>query len=340
MRTRPLGKTGLAVSELGFGSLFASKLGPGFELSRQAVHRAVDLGVTYFDTAPAYADSEEVLGAILREVKTPLVVSTKLGGRPQPFDPLDAAALIRSAEESLRLLGREVIDVMFVHEPDRPLQYGWWTDPDAVSGPVLEALDALKRRGLVRFTGLGGTTTTEMAHLVRSGQFDVLLTAFNCSALFREAEAELLPAARDLHMGVVLGSTLQQGALGRRYDDVVHRKPAWLSRARQQQLLAFYKFLDESGLGIVEVALRWALGRRDASTILIGPKTCAQVEQSVAAAERGPLPADVVSRLDAIAAMVPFRPFEEPMVLPLGRPRDYWGPGMANIGAGAAVGKL
>jgi aryl-alcohol dehydrogenase-like predicted oxidoreductase len=141
-------------------------------------------------------------------------------------------------------------------------------------------------------------------------------------------------------MGVVLGSTLQQGALGRRYDDVVHRKPAWLSRARQQQLLAFYKLLDDSGLGIVEVALRWAVGRRDASTILIGPKTCEQVEQSVAAAERGPLPADVVARLDAIAAMVPFRPFEEPMILPLGRPRDYWGPGMANIGAGAAVGKL
>jgi aryl-alcohol dehydrogenase-like predicted oxidoreductase len=340
MRTRPLGKTGLSVSELGFGSLFASKLGLGFEHSRQAVHRAVDLGITYFDTAPAYADSEVVLGAILREIEAPLVVSTKLGGRPQPFDPLDAAALIHSAEESLRLLGREVIDVMFVHEPDRPLQYAWWTDPDAVSGPVLEALDTLKRRGLVRFTGLGGTTTTEMAHLVRSGQFDVLLTAFNCSALFREAEAELLPAARELRMGVVLGSTLQQGALGRRYDDVVHRKPAWLSRARQQQLLAFYKLLDESGLGIVEMALRWAVGRRDASTILIGPKTCEQVEQSVAAAERGPLSADVVARLDSIAAMVPFRPFEEPMILPLNRPRDYYGPGMANIGAGAPVGKM
>ncbi len=130
MRTRPLGKTGLNVSELGFGSLFASKLGLSSEHSRQAVHRAVDLGVTYFDTAPAYADSEAVLGAILREIKAPLIVSTKLGGRPQPFDPLDAAALIRSAEESLRLLGREVIDVLFVHEPDRPLQYGWWTDPE------------------------------------------------------------------------------------------------------------------------------------------------------------------------------------------------------------------
>src|SRR3954454_2213443 len=99
MRTRVLGKTGLSVSELGFGSLFTSSLGPGFEHSRQAVHRAVDLGITYFDTAPAYANSEEVLGKILREIRAPLIVSTKLGGRPQPFDPRDASGLRRSVED-------------------------------------------------------------------------------------------------------------------------------------------------------------------------------------------------------------------------------------------------
>ena len=89
MRRRVLGKTGLGISELGFGGLFASALGPGFEASRRAVFRAVDLGIDYFDTAPAYADSEEVLGRILREVPgARLVVSTKLGGRPQPGDRL------------------------------------------------------------------------------------------------------------------------------------------------------------------------------------------------------------------------------------------------------------
>jgi aryl-alcohol dehydrogenase-like predicted oxidoreductase len=97
MHTRTLGKTGLVVSQLGFGSLFASALGPGFDHSRAAVFRAIDLGITYFDTAPAYANSEEVLGRILREVKqTPLVLSTKLGGRPQPFDPRNKAQLHQS----------------------------------------------------------------------------------------------------------------------------------------------------------------------------------------------------------------------------------------------------
>src|SRR6266566_3035853 len=203
MRQRMLGKTGIAVSELGFGSLFASALGPGFAESRQAVRRAVELGINYFDTAPAYANSEEVLGKILAEIDAPLVVSTKLGGRPQPFDPRNAEQLVRSAETSLRLLHRDVIDVMFVHEPDRPLQYDWWTDPESVRGPVLDAL------------------------------------------------AELLPAAKKLGMGVVLGSALQQGALGRRYDETVRAKPMWLSQARQQQLLALYALLDELGMPIV-----------------------------------------------------------------------------------------
>jgi len=339
MQRRVLGKTGLEVSALGFGGLFASALGPGFDASRRAVFRAVDLGITYFDTAPAYADSEEVLGRILREVRTPLVLSTKLGGRPRPFDPQDVGQLSRSVEESLRLLDREVIDVLFVHEPDRPQQYAWWTDPEAVRGPVLDVMDGLKRRGLVRFTGLAGTTATEMAHCVRSGRFDALLTAFNYSALFREAEHEVLPAARERGLGVVLGSVLQQGSLGRRYDAVVRRRPMWLSKPRQEQLLAFYAFLDELGMPIAELALRFAPSCPGFGSILIGPKTAEQVEEAVAAVDRGPLPADVTARLDALAALVPFRPFEEPMILPLNRPDDYHGPGLANLGAGAPVGK-
>src|SRR5262245_41739051 len=69
-RTRILGKTGLEVGEVGFGALFASVLGPGFEHSRQAVRRAVDLGINFFDTAPAYADSEAVLGRILADIRS------------------------------------------------------------------------------------------------------------------------------------------------------------------------------------------------------------------------------------------------------------------------------
>jgi aryl-alcohol dehydrogenase-like predicted oxidoreductase len=340
MRTRILGKTGIQVSKLAFGSLFTSALGPGFEESKAAVHKALDLGITYFDTAPAYANSEEVLGKILADIKTPIVLSTKLGGRPRPFEPQNSRQLVESVKESLRLLHREVIDVLFVHEPDRPLQYDWWSDPETAYGPVIEVMDKLKKDGVIRFTGLGGTTTTEMAHLIRTNRFDVVLTAFNYSALFREAAHEVLPEATRRSMGIVLGSVLQQGGLGRRYDDVVRARPAWLSRARQQQYQALYRFLDELGISIVELCLRFAVSCADAHGVLIGPKTAAQVEDSVLAIAKGPLSSDVLRRLDEIAALVPYRPFEEPMILPFNNPRGYWGPGMANIGAGAKVGKL
>jgi aryl-alcohol dehydrogenase-like predicted oxidoreductase len=340
MRTRTLGKTDIPVSELAFGSLFTSALGPGLEESRAAVQAAIDLGVNYFDTAPAYANSEEVLGKILADIKTPLVLSTKLGGRPQPFEPQNAKQLLASVHESLRLLHREVIDILFVHEPDRPLQYHWWSDPETAYGPVVDVLDKLKKDGVIRFTGLGGTTTTEMAHLIRSTRFDVVLTAFNYSALFREAALEVMPEAKACNMGIVLGSVLQQGGLGRRYEDVVRARPAWLSKARQQQFLEFYRLLDESGLSIVELCLRFAISNADAHTVLIGPKTAQQVADSVRAVEQGPLPADVTHRLDEIAALLPYRPFEEPMILRFNRPREYYGPGNANVGAGVKVGKL
>lgn len=339
MRRVRLGRTDIEVSQLAFGGLFASSLGPGFDASRSAVEAAVHAGINYIDTAPSYANSEETLGRILGDIQSPLIVSTKLGGRPSPFNPRDPEQLRASVHESLRLLRRDVIDILFVHEPDRPGQYDWWSDPAGVNGPVIEVMHDLKRQGVIRYIGLGGTTSTELAHRMDSGRFDVVLTAFNYSALFREATLEIFPVAERRQMGVVLGSVLQQGSLARRYDDVVRAKPAWLARARQQQFLAFYELLDQSGIPIVELGLRFAISRNVAHTILIGPKTADQVQESVTAIQKGPLPRDVLERLDEIAAQVPGRPFEEPMVLPMHRPHDYWGPGRANTAAGAPVGK-
>jgi len=334
MKTRLLGRTGLEVTELSLGGLFLSKFGGEFEQSRAAALRAFELGVNYVDTAPGYANSEEVLGRILAEAGQPLILSTKLGGRPQPFEPQSKDCLRRSVDESLRLLGRDRIDILMIHEPERPGQYGWWTSSPmwepgaALAGPVLELLDELKAEGIIRFTGLGGTTAYELARLVRTGLFDVVLTAFNYSLLWREAEHEILPAAREMGMGVVAGSPLQQGALARRFDDEVARGAPWLSLPRRSQFKALYAFLDEVGMPLVEVALRFVLSNPDVSCALMGARSKAEVEQNVEFAGRGPLPAELLERLEAIAAMVPFRPFEEPFGLPFGH-RGYKGPGPA-----------
>ena len=88
----------------------------------------------------------------------------------------------------------------------------------------------------------------------------------------------------------------------------------------------------------VELCLRFAVANPDISTIPIGCKTMEHLEASVAAVEKGPLPEDILVRLDEIAAMLPHRPYEEPMILPFGK--SYQGPGIANMGAAVQVGKL
>ena len=328
LKRRTLGRTGLQVTELGLGGLFVSKHGAARQDGIAAVERALALGINYIDTAPGYADSEEVLGAALRQTGQPEVLSTKLGGRPMPFDPRDKDALRRSVETSLALLGRSQLDILMIHEPDRPGQYDWFTDKEHFHGPVVALLADLKREGLVRFIGLGGTTAYELPHIIETGFYDVVLTAFNYSLLWQEARHEVLPAAKRHNMGIIIGSPLQQGALAVRRDDEVAHGARWLASPRRRQFLALYALLDDLQMPLAELALRWVLSNPDISCTLTGSRSPQEVELNVAAALKGPLPADVLARVDEIAALVPFRPFEEPFGLPFGHERQ--GPWLAR----------
>lgn len=330
MNYRTLGKTGLQVSELGMGGLFvASRFSTGNEEARRAVQRALALGVNFVDTAPTYLDSEEVLGYALAGTTQPYYLSTKLSGRPQPFNPQDKAGLRQLFEESLQRLGRDRVDILMIHEPDRPGQYDWFTDHERFHGPVCELLAELKSEGLIRFTGLGGTTAYELPHIINTGQYDVVLTAFNYSLLWQEALLEVLPAAKQQGMGIIVGSPLQQGALARRYDDEVNHGARWLSSPRRAQYKRLYALLDEIDLPLPELGLRFVLSNPDISTVLMGARSVEEVEANVRAAEKGPLPADLLARIQEIAAKVPFRPFEEPFSPPFGRP-ERQGPGWAR----------
>jgi len=155
MKQRTLGNTGLKVSELslGGGQFYG---GSTVEQVQDVVRAAFSAGINYIDTAPGYGDSERLLGQALANVAHPHIISTKLGGYPQPFEPRDPQALRTSVKHSLQLLGRDYVDILMIHEPDRPRQYDWWTDLENFTGPVLEVMEQLKTEGVVRFTGLGG----------------------------------------------------------------------------------------------------------------------------------------------------------------------------------------
>jgi aryl-alcohol dehydrogenase-like predicted oxidoreductase len=327
MNRRPLGKTGIEVSELAMGGLFVASFAAEFETARRTLRRALDLGINYVDTAPGYQNSEEVIGRALAGVDQPFVLSTKLGGRPTPFEAKNVDHLERSFEESLRLLKRDSVDILMIHEPDRPGQYDWWIPGDAVEGPVLDFLERMKQAGAVKFTGIGGTTAYEMVRYIESGHFDVVLTAFNYSLLWREAELEVLPAAKKQGIGVIIGSPLQQGALARRFDEEIDGGAPWLSSPRRRQYRKLYALLDDLGMSVSDLAMRFVISNPDISCTLSGSRSVEELEANVAAVEAGPLPSDVLARIDEIAAEVPFRPFEEPFGLPFGR--EYRGPGRA-----------
>ena len=327
MKYRMLGKTGIKVSELGLGGLFVSSLGTTREEAGHAVRRALELGVNYIDTAPGYLDSEEVLGFALEGVERPYILSTKLGGRPKPFDPQDKDGLRRSVEDSLRLLRRDYIDILMIHEPDRPGQYDWFPDWEHFQGPVCELLASLKSEGIIRFTGLGGTTAYTLAHIVSTGEYDVVLTAFNYSLLWREATIAVLPEAEKQGMGIIVGSPLQQGALARCYTEQVEHGARWLSPPRREQFKRLYALAHDLGITLPEIALRFVISNPVISTTLMGARSTVEVEQNVRSVEKGPLPRDVLDEIQNIADMVPFRPFEEPFGLPF--TRRYKGPGHA-----------
>ena len=230
MKTRLLGRTGLKVSELSLGAAFVTKGESGFHGAMPLIHEALDLGLSLIDTSADYGDSEAAVGEALRNETRPVIIATKLGPRSRGSNPKNRKQLRKTFDESLRLLHRDSVDILMIHEPDRPGQINWWDDLRTYDGPVVQVLRELKEEGKIRHTGLGGTTAYEIVPLMATGFYDVVLTAFNYSILWREAAIELLPEARRQNMGIMLASPTQQGWLAHRYDSQVGQANSrWLN---------------------------------------------------------------------------------------------------------------
>ena len=310
---RKLGNTGLEVASLSLGGLpLARRIAKG--ATPDILRHAAAYGINLVDSAPSYYDSEVTIGEALREVDAEFIIGTKMGNLPpQDYKTQDPAFLRKSLEESFAHFGRDYIDILYIHEADRPDLHDWWVDKDTYQGPVLDLLREYKEKGRIGFIGLGGTTTTEMARLIRSGKFDIVLTAFEYSLLWQEAKYDVLPAAKSAGMGILAGSPLQQGALTRIFwHDVVEKPMRWLSTPRRLQFKRLYEFIQDSGMPITEMAMRFVLSNPDIHTILTGVKSVAELETNVEAIMKGPLPPDMLKEIDDIYNMVPFRPFGEP----------------------------
>ncbi len=319
LEKRILGRTGLEVSVLSLGGLFISSFGSERAVAIDIIKHAQQLGINYIDTAPRYRDSESVLGEALSQIDENFIIGTKIGYNPEPFKPKNADFLHHALAQSMKNLQRDSVDILMIHEPDRwqnSNYMDWWDDTENYTGPVMDVLAAAKDKGITNFIGLGGTTADEMPLIMNTGNFDAVLTAFNYDLLWRDAEKAIFDTAQKHNMGIVCGSPLHQGILAKIYQhDVIDHPIPQLDAKRRQQLLELYELVNDIGMSLPELAIRFILSNPAISTILTGVRTIAELESNVAAANKGVLPQDVLDRLQTVFQILPDKPDNEPVTM-------------------------
>src|SRR5215475_12963655 len=210
MLQRQLGTSGLTVSAMGLGCMGMSQsYGPGDDTeSIRTLNRALDIGVTFFDTAAAYGmgANERLLSRVLTNRRTEVVLATKCGivqsadGKGTTVDG-SPAEITRSCDQSLERLGVDVIDLFYLHR----------VDPNVPIEESVGAMASLVRAGKVRYLGLSeaGPSTLARAHRVHP----IAALQSEYSLWWREPEASVLPACRKLGVGFVAFSPLGRGFL-------------------------------------------------------------------------------------------------------------------------------
>ncbi|PRX59144.1 aryl-alcohol dehydrogenase-like predicted oxidoreductase [Nonomuraea fuscirosea] len=311
MRQRTLGRQGLAVSAIGYGSMgLTMAYGPGDEQAGiAAIRRAYDLGVTFFDTAELYGlgtgSNETLVGKAVKDFRDEVVLATKFG-----FDLSDPARIgfgldsrpehIREVtDNSLRYLGVDHIDVLYQHrvDPDVPIE--------DVAGSVKELIEA----GKVKYFGLSeaGPQTIRRAHAVQP--VSVLQTEYS---LFEREVEELFPVLRELGIGFVAYSPLGRGFItgtakpAGSYDatDMRNTDPRWQPGNFEQNLAAVERLSElaaSKGATVAQLALAWVLAQGEDIVPIPGTRSPRRMEENAGAAELTLGPAD----LDAIAGILP-----------------------------------
>ena len=322
MEYRTLGSTGLTISEIGFGcgDTAGLMISGTPDQRRDAVKHALDLGITYFDTAPVYGEtrSEANLGQALRELGVRPVVATKVRLVVEDLeDP--AAAVVRSVDESLARLGLDSVDVIHLHNRVASRRGGnVGSGPliaieDALGpGGVLEGLRKVKEQGKTRAIGLcgfGGEVAC-INQAIDSGGFDSILVYYNllnptagmpAQPGFSGADyGDIMSRAAAQGMGVVVLRILAGGALSGQETrhPLARGRPAAeyeaeLARARNLRFL-----VEEGEETMAHVAIRFGLMRPEVSTVLVGVSAPEHLDVAASCSGAGRLPPAALDRLN------------------------------------------
>lgn len=284
MLHRPLGATGLSVSEIGLGC--ASWWGQKAFDERQAialVHAALDHGVTFFDTGPAYSggEAEPRLGRALKgRALDGLVIATKAGtwhDGHRVLRDFRPAAIEASVERSLRHLGLESLPLLQLHGPAIA----------ELNDDMLAMLEGLKRRGLVRVVGANSFDPAVAAHVASLPTFDVVMVDYN---VLRPERAPLIAEAAEQGKGVLAGMALAMGHPNRQVLRIRAPRDVWYAlRALKNHRTdiakgARFGFLaDTPGMSAAQAALAYVLANPHVSCAVIGTTRMGHLLENLAA---------------------------------------------------------
>jgi aryl-alcohol dehydrogenase-like predicted oxidoreductase len=312
MEHRPLGRTGVQVSKLCLGTMMFGAWGnPDHDESVRIIHRALDAGINFVDTADVYSagESEEILGKALNGRRDDVVLATKFWG-PMGEDPnrggVSRRWIITEVENSLRRLGTDWIDLYQMHRPD----------PAVDIDETLGALTDLVQQGKVRYVGSSSFSAGEIVEaqwVASERRLERLRTEQPpYSLLTRGIELDVLPTAQRHGMGILTYSPLGGGWLSGRWTAAA--TPTSPARQRlaarfdmslpenQRKLEAveqLAKVADDAGLSLIELAVAFVVNHPAVTSAIIGPRTMEQLDSQLPAADVA-LDAAVLDRIDEI----------------------------------------
>ncbi|MEA2792337.1 MAG: hypothetical protein QOG73_4743 [Acetobacteraceae bacterium] len=311
MEIRNLGQSGLRVSSIGLGcNNFGGRIDEA--KTKVVIHKALDLGITLFDTADVYGErggSETVMGRILGDDRKRIVLATKFAA---PMDDTGEKVggsrqyIITAIEDSLRRLKTDWIDLYQMHR----------VDPHTPIEETLRALDDLIRQGKVRYIGCSNFPAwqmTEAAWTARTAGWNGFVSCQDeYSLVHRTPETELIPAARKLGLGLLPYFPLASGLLTGKYRRNAPL-PAGSRLANTQRLADRYltghnweiseklgDFAEARDRSMLELAFSWLLAQRPVTSVIAGATRPEQLEQNVKAGD-WTLTAEELAEIDRIA---------------------------------------
>jgi aryl-alcohol dehydrogenase-like predicted oxidoreductase len=310
MKYRKLGKTGLEVSEIGFGAwAIGGSWGPQDEKeSVKALHKALDMGVNFIDTAAVYGGgkSEKIIAEVLKERKEQIIVATKTPPAPGPWPPspycnmekrFSEEYLRKNIEKRLRFLQTDFIDILQLHTWTR----AWNKDPQ----PLI-ILNKLKEEGKIRFIGVSTPEDDQncVIDLMRRGYLDTVQVIYNIFE--QEPAAELLPEALENDVGIIVRVVFDEGVLTGKYkaDSIFPEgdfRNYYFAGDRLERAVNRVNRIKDNLQGtefnMPEAALKFTLSHPAVSTVIAGIRNVHQAEMNCAVSALPNLNEDLLIKL-------------------------------------------